>query len=84
MTGRVVETTTYLHIGKDRRTWSLRGIVRKHSNSRPDEPAAGCVVVKLRLRIPAEAFEPLAPEAVIDVPADLIQRPIEVEAGDLS
>jgi len=76
------EVTTYLHLRDNRRSWGFNPIVVKHSNTKPDEPAPGCVVVKVRIRIPREAFEPLQPEAVIDVPLDLIQRPIAVTAED--
>lgn len=78
------ECTTYLHIRPDRRSWGNRPIVVKHSNVAPDEPEPGCIVVKVRLRIPSEAWEPLKPEAVIDVPLDLIQRPVEVVAEEAS
>jgi hypothetical protein len=51
---------------------------------RPERIEPGCIVVKVRLRIPSEAWGPFEPEAVIDVPTDLIQHPIEVEAVDPS
>lgn len=50
----------------------------------PDPPLPGVVVVKVRIRVPAEAWEPITPEAVIDVPLDLVQRPVVVEAVDPS
>jgi hypothetical protein len=50
---------------------------------RPTKPKAGTVVVKVTLRIPAPAFEPLRPEAVVVIPTDLTDpHPVEVEAQD--
>lgn len=49
---------------------------------KPEDPHAGCIVVKIKLRIPVEGWDPFEPEAVIDVPADLVQHPIAVEAVD--
>jgi hypothetical protein len=68
--GRAPGHTNYRH----------RAAVRAVTNSPPEIVKPGCIVIKLRIRIPAEAWEPFAPEAVIDVPADLVQRPIQVEA----
>lgn len=53
--------------------------------SRPTRARYGpSVVVKLTLDIPESAFYPLQPEAVIVVPADLVERneAIEVTASD--
>jgi hypothetical protein len=44
----------------------------------PDE-----IVVKIRVQVPDDAFDPITPDALIVVPADLTLRgPIEVEATD--
>lgn len=78
--------TTYLQVWK-RQPWgphSAEARVVKSTQSRPDVVEPGCVVVKVKLRIPREAWDPFEPEAVIDVPAELIQHPIEVEAVDPS
>lgn len=78
---RTKEATAYLQVSVDtRRPWTGTAIVKNVTNRRPDVVAPGCIVVKVRLRIPVEAWEPFSPEAVIDVPAELVQRPIEVEA----
>lgn len=58
--------------------------VQKVTQHKPEVVLPGCIVVKVQLRIPAEAWGPFEPEAVIDVPADLIQHPIQVEAVDPS
>lgn len=63
-------------------TWSTQIRVVKSTQSKPDVIEPGCIVVKVQLRIPVEAWGPFEPEAVVDVPTDLIQHPIEVEAVD--
>lgn len=41
------------------------------------------ISVKVTIEVPAEAFDPIAPAALIVVPGDLIQRgPITTEATD--
>ena len=50
---------------------------------RPTAPRRGTIVVRLRLQIPAAAFEPLQPEAVVVIPAAMTEpHPIVVEATD--
>ena len=56
--------------------------VAQASSRPPMKPQPGCIVIKLRIRVPAAAWHPITPEAVIDVPAELIQHPISVEAVD--
>lgn len=74
-----LECDAYLQIrGAD--TWRREPRVMKSTQKRPEIVEPGCVVVKVRVRIPASAFEPLQPEAVVTVPEDLVQRPVEVEA----
>ena len=80
------EATTYLQVRLVRSlsyTASEAKVV-KATQRRPEFVEPGCVVVKVKLRLPAEAWNPFQPEAVIDVPADLIQQPIEVIAEDAS
>lgn len=78
--------TFYVQIRAKRSHWNPDQIERlgavRVSQTKPDEVLPGCVVIKLNVRIPDAAFEPFQPEAVIDIPAELVQRPIEVEAGD--
>lgn len=78
------EATAYLQIAgrPPGNAWDAgnRAAVVGVTNTKPDVVRAGCIVVKVKLRIPVEAWEPFAPEAVIDVPADLVQRPIAVTA----
>lgn len=79
-----LEATAYLQVRRWSNSWRWEARVIKATQRRPEVVEDGCIVVKVRLRIPFEAWDPLAPEAVIDVPADLIQHPIEVEAADPS
>ncbi|MCR6649740.1 MAG: hypothetical protein NVV70_16975 [Cellulomonas sp.] len=53
------------------------------TKTRPGKPRAGTVTVKVTLRIPAAAFDPLRPEAVVVIPTDLTDpNPVVVEASD--
>lgn len=62
--------------------WELRPV--KVTQRRPEVIEPGCIVVKIRFRVPDRVFEPFEPEAVIVVPEELAQRPIEAEAVDPS
>lgn len=76
----------YLQVRKFTSYWGTPREARvvRCTQTKPDEPIPGCIVVKVKLRIPVAAWGPFEPEAVIDVPADLVQQPIEVEAVDPS
>jgi hypothetical protein len=53
------------------------------TQKRPTHPKPGTVLVKLTLRIPAAAFYPLRPEAIIIVPESLTEAtPVEAIADD--
>lgn len=80
------EATAYLQVRLGRRlSYSAsEAKVVKVTQQKPDQPAPGCIVVKIKLRIPVEGWDAFEPEAVIDVPADLVQHPIAVEAEDAS
>lgn len=88
MSGSTREATAYLQLepgapsayGKS--GWQLRdcATVVRCTNSKPAEPIPGCIVVKVKIRVPREAWEPLSPEAIIEVPAELVQRPVTVSA----
>lgn len=55
------------------------------TQKKPARPFANTIVVKLTVEVPAEAFRPLAPEAVITIPASLIQSPaLQVMAEELA
>ena len=81
---KVRVATAYLQIeGKDPGPgydYGHKAIVRSVHNKAPRSIHPGCIVVKVQLRIPVEAWEPFSPEAIIDVPTDLVHHPVEVEA----
>lgn len=55
------------------------------TQAKPKRPKGGTVLVKLTLRLPASAFLPLRPEAIVVVPEALTEGvPLEVIAEDPS
>jgi hypothetical protein len=53
------------------------------TQSRPREPLGGAVLVKITVRLPASAFYPLRPEAVVVIPEGYTETtPLEVLAVD--
>lgn len=74
------EGTAYLQVRADRYPFELR--VLKATQRKPTVVEPDCVVVKVKLRVPRAAFEPLRPEAVVTVPESLVQHPVAVEAVD--
>ena len=49
----------------------------------PEQQKPGTVLLKLTVRVPAGAFLPLAPQAVVVIPEGMtVTEPIEVEAGE--
>ena len=89
-----VSTTAYLVVQGDRRKWGspnketglkpLEGarVVAVRRN-RPEGLTADQVAVRVRLVLPAAIFDPPAPVATVVVPAELVQRPVTVEAQDV-
>lgn len=65
-------------------SWRDTARVQKVTQNKPEVVLPGCIVVKVKLRIPPEAWGPFEPEAIVEVPAELVQHPIEVEAVDAS
>lgn len=78
------EATAYLQVELRRRSTYVASDARvvRATQRKPDQVAPGCIVVKVKLRIPVEGWDAFEPEAVIDVPADLVQHPIEVVVED--
>jgi len=72
----------YLTVRPGRYPFEL--VVDKATVRKPTVTSPGAVVVKLKLRIPTAAFEPLKPEATVTIPESLVQHPVEVEAEDPS
>ena len=79
---RPAEATAYLQVRLVRSLSYAASEARvvKLTQKKPEQVEPGCIVVKIKLRIPTEGWDPFEPEAVIDVPADLVQHPI-VEVG---
>jgi hypothetical protein len=75
------EGHTYLQV---RLTPGAQLRVVKATQRNPQVVDHGCVVVKIRLRIPQRAFAPLEPEAVVTVPDHFVQHAVEAEAADAS
>lgn len=48
----------------------------------PEVVEPGCIVIKLGLLVPVEAFLPLEPEVDVVVPVEKVQRPVAVEVDD--
>lgn len=72
------EGVAYLTVRKDRRYRKVTPV--KVTSKPPTIGDANSVVIKLHLRIPTAAFEPLTPSAVVTVPTELVQHVVEVEA----
>lgn len=80
MTSSYIEGDAYLQIRRHQH-WSQSELrIMRATQRRPEVIEPGCVVVKIRLRMPLAAFLPLQPEAVVTVPEDLVQHPVEAEA----
>jgi hypothetical protein len=82
-----VDAPAYLQIEAERYNYGGEGVrgakVVGITQKRPVSPRRGVIVVKVTLRIPIAAFEPLQPEAVVVIPTSLTEpHPIEVEAQD--
>lgn len=83
---RSVTATTWLQIEPIIANYSenlVRGAkVKRATQTRPEEPLVGTILVKLNVKLPVSAFDPLA-EATVIVPEGLVSAtPIEVEAKD--
>ena len=89
-----VETTAYLVVQGDRlkhgRVDPETGLkplygacVVRTLRDRPEGLAADQVAVRVRLVLPTVIFDPPAAVAVVRVPADLVQYPVEVTAQDV-
>jgi hypothetical protein len=77
-----VTADCYLQVTNVVRNWrSSNGRVIKATTKRPEVTDPDVVVVKIRVQIPYEAFEPLKPEAVVVIPEELVQHPVTVEAA---
>lgn len=55
--------------------------ITRITQSRPSSLALDQIAVRVMVQLPSAAFEPLRPEALIVVPEEMIQFPVEVEAS---
>jgi hypothetical protein len=78
---RYREGDTYLQVRPDP-SYSYKLRVIKSTQRCPDVLEPGCVLVKIKLRVPHAAFLPLTPEAVVTVPDSFVQQRIDVEATE--
>lgn len=81
-----VTATAYLVVEGKRRSWKNdlyeTGRVVASRTHKPAQLLADQVAVKVTLKIPKLAFEALTPEAVIEIPEDLVQRPVQVATAE--
>lgn len=77
-----LECNAYLQVRKHNNWYRDEARVMKVTQKRPEVVEAGHILVKVRLRIPAGAWGPFEPEATIEIPEELIQRPITVTAEE--
>lgn len=80
-----VEATGYLIVEGRRSRYSGatlydQGRVAALRTKKPAQLLTDQVAVKVTVRVPKAAFEPLTPEAVIEVPEELVQHRVEVVA----
>lgn len=77
------EWQNYVKPDGTRNLWGAK--VVNITQKRPNRPKGGTVLVKLTIRVPEAAFQPLRPEAVVVIPEDMtVVEPLEVFAGDPS
>ncbi|OBJ24624.1 hypothetical protein [Mycobacterium sp. 1245801.1] len=81
-----VDATAYLTVEGTRWRHGTKQVrdakVVRVTQGRPAQLTADQVAVRVTVRLPVEAFDPLRPEALIVVPEELVQRPVEVEATE--
>lgn len=63
--------------------WANDATVVNVTNAPPRQVAPGCIVVKVALYVPREAWAPAMPAVEVDVPADMV-APVTAEAVDPS
>lgn len=92
-----VRATTYLVLAATRASYGWRAgpetglkpvesmrVVKSLAN-RPEQLGRDQITVKVTVEVPANAFDPISPAALVVVPEDLIDRrrlSVDVEAGD--
>lgn len=61
----------------------VRATVRGVTNTKPRVVQPNCIVVKVLVRIPSQAWEPFTAEAAVDIPEELVPSTVDVEAVEL-
>lgn len=81
-----VDATAFLTVEGTRSRYGDKSVrsakVARVTQGRPAQLSADQVAVRVTVRLPIAAFDPLRPDALIVVPEELIQRPVEVEATE--
>lgn len=86
MPDETVDATAYLIIEGERYRWDSEGApvrgarIAGSRKKKPSQLTGDQVVVKVTVRLPKAAFEPLRPEALVVVPEELVQHAVTVEA----
>jgi hypothetical protein len=86
MSGETVDAITYLTVEGTRRRYGDKVVhaakVARVTQNPPAQLSKDQVAVRVTIRLPAKAFDPLKPEALVVIPEELIQHPVEVEATE--
>lgn len=84
MSSGMVNATGYLVVEGVRARYGNKSVTEaktvRITKGKPSTLTADQIAVKVTIRLPAKAFDALQPEAVILVPEELIQQPVEVQA----
>ena len=56
--------------------FGTEAVVRKVTQKKPEFVHRGCIVVKVKIAVPSEAWEPYEPEVTLEVPLHQIERPV--------
>jgi hypothetical protein len=73
-------TTAFLQFEKGRYPFEAKLV--NATAKKPARPKSGAIVVKVEFNIPASAFEPLSPEAIITIEEGLARQVVQVVAAD--
>ncbi len=80
MTVRWREGSVYLQVEKD--TYISRLKVARATQTKPRAPLGGTLLIKLTIKVPDKAFDPLEPEAEVTIGEGFaLPQPVEVEVN---
>jgi hypothetical protein len=81
-----IDATAYLTLEGTRSRYGAKSVrtakVVRVTQGRPAQLTVDQVAMRVTVRLPAAAFDPISPEALVVVPDELIQRPVEIEATE--